>query len=337
VICPQIAHFIYSIACNIMAGVDAIASVMGIASFGITVLDGIRKAKEFWDAMKEAPDDMRYALKELDALKLVLEDIRKNDTNQTLIAPTAASQCLKLCREGVEILEKLVQDLNSVVEKRRRFGSAKVVLKKETIKKLQDRLSSAQRILLLCRQTFAEAQQASYHTIQIDTFKASALDMQILLQQEMQRGFQELKAVVAQSTIQVAPSHASTVIGAGKTHVQAPDDYERAIVRRGSRPRRKNEKLYFRSKLQMPLWFSRTSRTWDFAVHEIPSGWKHVFRQYYTIDTDSPVLECIYLGDVEGLRELFASKRATPFDRTCCGFTLLDVLDILPVLRLCSC
>jgi hypothetical protein len=317
-----------------MAGVDAIASVMGIASFGITILDGIRKAKDFWDAMKEAPDDIRYMLKELDTLKLVLEDIHTKHTDQLPISSAAELQCLELCREGVEVLKKLIQNLNSIVEKRRRFSNAKVVLKKETIKKLQDQLGSAQRILLLCRQTSANAQQASYHTIQIDTFKASALDTQVLLQ----RGFEELKAMVAQPSVQVAPLRVSTTIDAADTYVQARDDYEGAIVR-NSRSRRKNEKLYFQSKLQMPLWFSRTSRTWDFAVHEIPSGWKYVFRQYYTIDYNSPVLDCIRKGDVDGLRELFASKRATPFDRRPNGFalcTLLDVLDILLVLHFCN-
>jgi hypothetical protein len=317
-----------------MAGVDAIASAMGIASFGITLLDGIKKAKEFWDAMKEAPDDMKYALKELDALKLVLEDIRMHDTDPAPIAPMAASQCLTLCREGVEMLEKLVQDLNSVVDKRRRFGSAKVVLKKETIKKLQDRLSRAQRMLLLCRQTFAEAQQASYHTVQIDTFKASTLDMQSILQQEMQRGFQELKAAVAQSSAQVAPLHTSTILHTRQTNSQTPEVDETAVIRMGSRrSRRKTEKPYFQSKIRMPLWFSRTSRTWDFAVHEIPAGWKHVFRQYYTVDYYSPVVCCINDGDVEGVRELFASKRATPFDRTMYGSTLLDVSRLLFMLE----
>ncbi|PQE05154.1 Ankyrin repeat-containing domain protein [Rutstroemia sp. NJR-2017a BVV2] len=312
-----------------MSGVEAIASVMGIASFGITLLDGIKKAKEFWDAVKEAPDDIQYTLKELNTLKLVLEDIRKYDTDPAPIAPVAASQCMKLCREGVVVLEKLVQDLNSVVDKRRRFGSAKVVLKKETIKKLQDRLSSAQYILLLCRQTCTEAQQASYHAVQIDTIKTNTLDMQLLLQQEMQQGFQELKAVVAQSSVQIAPLRISTKIHTAQTHFQAPEDDKTAIIAKRSRSGRKTEKPYFQSKIRMPLWFSRTSRTWDFAVHEIPSGWKHVFRQYYTIEFESPVLRCIRRGDVDGVRELLASKRATPFDRNAFGTTLLDVLILL--------
>ncbi|PQE33370.1 Ankyrin repeat-containing domain protein [Rutstroemia sp. NJR-2017a WRK4] len=306
-----------------MAGVDAIASTMGIASFGITLLDGIKKAKEFWDAMKEAPDDMKYALKELDTLKLVLEDIRIHDTDPAPIAPMAASKCLTLCREGVEMLEKLVQDLNSVVDKRRRFGSAKVVLKKETIKKLQDRLNSAQRMLLLCRQTFAEAQLASYHAVQIDTFQASTHEMKLLLQREIQRGFQEVKAVVTQSSNQVAALHALPVIDAARTSFQATDYYERAIIGRSRRFRRKTEKPYFQSKIRMPLWFSRTSRTWDYAVHEIPAGWRHVFRQYYTVNYDAPVFRCIVRGDVEGVRELLATKRSTPFDRNVFGITFM--------------
>ncbi|KAM3067763.1 hypothetical protein ACMFMG_011498 [Clarireedia jacksonii] len=342
-----------------MAGVDAIASVIGIASFGITLSDGIKKAKEFRDAMKEAPDDMQYALKELEILKLVLEDIRNNYTNSPPIAPTAESQCLKLCRDGVEMLEKLVQDLNNAVEKRRRFGGAKVVLKKETIKKLQDQLGSAQRMLLLCRQTFAEAQQTNYHKIQIDTIKAGALDMQQLrqevqrefmqqlrqevqrefmqqlrqevqrefmqqLRQEVQQEFQELKVV--QSSIQAASLQTPAAICAGAVEDdQKRDAPQTSIVRRGDRSKRKNDKLYFRSRIRMPLWFSHTSRTWDLAVHEIPSGWKHVFRQYYTIGWHSPIFTCVSEGDVEGARELFASKRATPFDRTPSGITLLNM------------
>ncbi|KAF7901113.1 hypothetical protein EAF00_003334 [Botryotinia globosa] len=294
-----------------MAEIGIIASGMGIASLGLQLMDGVRKLKEFWDEVKEAPEDIQYALEELEALSLVLSDIHTSNSNLPSIPSATVTRCLELCRRGTDILNTTVKDLNGAISKRRKIGSAKVVLKKDTLDKFRNRLRDAQYMLMLSRQTYSDALQMEYHKLQIEAVQSNAT-------RQLQE-FEELKVCITRS----ANVMSSTVLQSRDTVVY---DYETKRPMRGrTRTKLDEQAKRFQKKFNTPQLFSSSSYTWVFSGYQAPSGWTFNFRQYYTVEFDSPAWICVHTGDVSGLQLLLQSKSATPFDRIIdFGITLLD-------------
>ncbi|KAF7944666.1 uncharacterized protein EAE97_005299 [Botrytis byssoidea] len=294
-----------------MAEIGIIASGMGVASLGLQLMDGVRKLKQFWDEVKEASEDIQYALEELDALSLVLSDIHTSNSNLPSIPSATVTRCLELCRRGTDILNTTVKDLNGAISKRRKIGSAKVVLKQDTLDKFRNRLRDAQYMLMLSRQTYSDALQMEYHKLQIEAVQNNA--------NRQLRGFEELKVSIIRSTNVMS----STLLQSRDAVVY---DYETKRPMRGrTRTKLDKQAKRFQKKFSTPQLFSSSSYTWDFSGYQAPSGWTFNFRQYYTVGRNSPTWMCVLLGDVSGLQALFQSKRATPFDRNPRGTTLLDL------------
>ncbi|KAF5874449.1 uncharacterized protein Bfra_004457 [Botrytis fragariae] len=304
-----------------MAEIGIIASGMGVASLGLQLMDGVRKLKQFWDEVKEAPEDIQYTLEELDALSLVLSDIHTSMSNLPSIPSATVTKCLELCRRGTDILNTTVKDLNGAISKRRKIGSAKVILKKDTLDKFRNRLRDAQYMLVLSRQTYSDALQMEYNKLQIEAVQSNA-------NRQLQE-FEELKVFITR----YADVMSSTLLQSRDTVVY---DYEtKRPIRSRRRDKLDKQAKYFQRKFNIPLWFSSSSYTWDFSGYQAPSGWKFNFRQYYTIELDSPASQYVTEGDLSGLQVLLKSKRATPSDRTFNGQTLLDLASMYGQYDMC--
>ncbi|TEY40779.1 hypothetical protein BOTCAL_0421g00050 [Botryotinia calthae] len=294
-----------------MAEIGIIASGIGVASFGLQLMDGIRKLKQFWDEVKEAPKDIHDTLEELETLSLILSDIQKSDLNMPSIPSATATRCLELCRRGTDMLNTTVKDMNGAISKRRKIGSVKVVLKKDTLEKFRNRLREAQYMLMLSRQTYSDALQMEYHKLQMEAVQSNA-------NRQLQE-FEELKVSITRSVNVMS----STLLQSHDTVVY--DSETKRPMRNRTRSRLDKKAKCFQGKFGIPQWFSSSSYTWDFSGYQAPSGWTFNFRQYYTVNYDSPTLKCVTKRDLSGLQVLLQNKKATPFDRSLYGVTLLDV------------
>ena len=67
-------------------------------------------------------------------------------------------------------------------------------------------------------------------------------------------------------------------------------------------------------RLSLPPWMS--SKALELAGTKVPAGWNWYFRVYNLIPSNSKVFDLVSQGDIEGLRECFVSKEASPFDRS---------------------
>jgi hypothetical protein len=134
------------------------ASGMGVASLAIQIGDSVMKLKDFWNAVKEAPEEVEYLIEEIETLSLVLSDIggNGNQDNLSQIDSAASKKCQDLCRRGAEVLSTVVRDAEQEIAKKKRFGSVKLVLKKGIQDKLRDRLRTVQIMLILSNQTYTE-------------------------------------------------------------------------------------------------------------------------------------------------------------------------------------
>lgn len=135
-----------------------VASGMGIASLAIQIGDNVIKLRDFLNAVKEAPEEVKYLIEEIETLSLVLSEIGtdRNEDATGQIESVASKKCLDLCRRGAEVLSTVVREAEQEVSKRRRVGSVKMVLKKGVLDKLRDRLRTVQFMLMLSNQTYSE-------------------------------------------------------------------------------------------------------------------------------------------------------------------------------------
>jgi hypothetical protein len=144
------------VAADAMAEIGVIASGMGVASLAIQVADSILKLKEFLDNVKEAPEEIKYLIEEIDTLSTLLSELDADIPNEeSELDSSSMRKCWAHCSRGLGILEAIVRELDMDIGKRRRIGSFKAVLKKGSIKRLKDRLKSAQIMLLMAHQIYS--------------------------------------------------------------------------------------------------------------------------------------------------------------------------------------
>jgi hypothetical protein len=134
------------------------AEMLGIASLAIQIGDSIVKLKDFWNAIKEAPEEVKYIIEEIEILSLVLLEIgaNGNEDDMAQISSASSKKYLGLCRRGAEILGTVVRQAEQEIAKKKRIGSAKMVLKKGLLDTLRDRLKTVQFMLMLSNQTYSE-------------------------------------------------------------------------------------------------------------------------------------------------------------------------------------
>jgi hypothetical protein len=144
------------VAADAMAEIGVIASGMGIASLAFQVADSILKLKEFLDNVKEAPEEIKYLIEEIDTLSILLSGLDADIPNkESELDSSSMRKCWVHCSRGLGILEAIVRELDMDIGKRRRIGSFKAVLKKGSIERLKDRLKSAQIMLLMAHQIYS--------------------------------------------------------------------------------------------------------------------------------------------------------------------------------------
>jgi hypothetical protein len=135
-----------------------VAGGMGIASLAIQIGDGVTKLRDFCNAVKEAPEEVKYLVEEIETLSIVLSEIGASGNEEEMAQIGAASlkKCLDLCRRGAEVLCTVVRQAEQEIAKTKRIGSVKMVLKKGLLDMLRDRLKTVQFMLMLSNQTYSE-------------------------------------------------------------------------------------------------------------------------------------------------------------------------------------
>jgi hypothetical protein len=130
-----------------------VASGLGIASFAIQLVDSIKEIKDFFESVKEAPEDVKIAIRHIEIISKILSDIRFGDEIPQ-ISPATALECSELCRSSLNVLKGVITEFQRCMNMHRRFGAVKFVLQKEKLEKLTKRLESAQFMLLISHQTY---------------------------------------------------------------------------------------------------------------------------------------------------------------------------------------
>ena len=137
-----------------------VASGIAVTQLATQVASSVIKLKNYWEQIKDVPTEISYLLREIDSLNLILCYIQDDQAGQSDPVSVGNSvylkQSLDLCQQGCVELGSLVNELAAKIEGKnglkKKFGSAKVVLKNEEIKRLKRRMKSAIRLLSLSYQ-----------------------------------------------------------------------------------------------------------------------------------------------------------------------------------------
>jgi hypothetical protein len=134
-----------------------ISGGLSVVSLAIQIADSIKRLKDFCDLVKEAPDEVRLALDEVEVLSLVLQDIEHSMYDQSTCVPaikTAVMRSLHLCRVSSDALLTIARDLYSDMAGGKRWSSFKAALRKDNMMKFRARLEGAKTTLMLANQCY---------------------------------------------------------------------------------------------------------------------------------------------------------------------------------------
>lgn len=132
----------------------AVAELTG--KFGISVV----KLKKLWDEIQDVPEEMNRLMRRLEILKPVLAEMEAEFVQQhhKVYHNSAANLSIEYCRQAVDDLEALAEDLQMKISAakrtRRNITKLKVSFKKETIRNYQERIDFALQLMSLSQQTY---------------------------------------------------------------------------------------------------------------------------------------------------------------------------------------
>lgn len=144
---------------NMAEILGAVASGLAVAEVGLKVGGTVWKLKKLWQEVHDVPATIQDLMRQIEMMDPILSDHETNLDIQTTALPrqlltcngAPATQSTAYCREALNDLQRLAEDLDVALESekrsRRTFARIRVVLKKETIKEFQYRLERAIRLL----------------------------------------------------------------------------------------------------------------------------------------------------------------------------------------------
>lgn len=137
-----------------MDGLSAAANGIAVASISIQLAECTKKLCDFWDSIKEAPEDIRTISIDIKLLSTVLTQIAHEAQhirpNETLIF--ALEGCWAKVRLLTHILNEIEPGFASKNSRTRKWTALKAAFKDTQLKKFQDTLERTKGTLSLIQQ-----------------------------------------------------------------------------------------------------------------------------------------------------------------------------------------
>lgn len=138
-----------------MEVLGGVASVAGVTSLAIQVCEELKKAYDFWQSVKEAPDEIAHISTEIKILMTWLTIIANNYQRQRFsdqLNETAAIDTLSKCLETAQNMNNEVRDLEpgfSRGVRSRRWASVKFVFRKNKNNKMMGEIERIKTHLII--------------------------------------------------------------------------------------------------------------------------------------------------------------------------------------------
>ncbi|KAJ2989574.1 hypothetical protein NUW58_g3404 [Xylaria curta] len=284
------------------------ASGIAVAQVAAQVGKSIVKLKQLWDDFHDAPSYITDLLCQIDCFNPALWEAENTFSQASLPAMfwdnDIASQSTTYCRKALTSLTELIDDLtlqlNQSGKIRRKFATAKVVLKTDQLKRLERRLQNAVTMLTIAQQSYHLA--LARMTCEIITRRFTAITVPRDAH-ELQNDYQSDQPGALGP--HQRPSRLQEINSA-----DASDAKDCALMPRRSANKRGAVRTI---RFQLPLWLSRT--TWELQTSRSYGNWKLNLRYYSILPYGSEVFYVAGDGTPKDLQVLFTSGLASPYVR----------------------
>ncbi|KAJ5599334.1 hypothetical protein N7450_000401 [Penicillium hetheringtonii] len=299
------------------------AEVIGVVSGAITfatiiaqVTESIITIKEYCSQCRDATDDLRYLIRDLELFELILaemeQDISQKDLALALRGSQHVMQSLQFSREATTTLQAISDEIALKIQSssrlRRSYAAAKIVMQRGKMERYMTRLRNAIQLLSLSQQCYTR----------------------FVMTQLLTNAKQDKRTGLPAEKL---PSrYVGYMTERKENHFisETPESSNNPTegVSQGKVPRYAQASKYL-WRLSLPLWIS--TKALEIYSERLCHGWQWVFRTYNVIPSTSKVVSLTVAGKLEDLQNLFATKQASPFDRTDrFGYTLLHYAMLGP-------
>ncbi|TFB02840.1 hypothetical protein CCMA1212_005056 [Trichoderma ghanense] len=284
----------------------------------------IYQTHQLWQEIREVPEGIQGLVDHLKALEPIFADI-EDQFNQDE-ASTPFKNCLDLSRKAHDSLGALVADMRTQLQAnkrvRRKYAAVKIVLNKTVLTRLEQSLSRCMNFLQLAIQAYQMAMLRKLSN------NSQALAVRVQRQHHTRASrppspqLQLEEKMPQKQTEQTELDHYLYALENAAARSRSTTEFTLNLAQyvKFKLAHTKSTGAW-QARLQMPKWLST-------SVYEIISspaiaGWTYTYRVYNVISDNSEIIQKINDGDVVGVRQMFSSKKASPFDMSQGGESLL--------------
>ncbi|PKK48791.1 hypothetical protein CI102_6677 [Trichoderma harzianum] len=278
----------------------------------------IYQTHQLWQEIKNVPDGIMGLVDQLKALESIFSDI-EDQFNEDGASPSFKN-CLELSKKAHDSLGVLVADMRTQLQAnkrmKRKYAAVKILLNKAVLERLEQSLSRCMTFLQLAIQAYQMAmlRKLSSQTTSARFQPQHHAQVQQLLPQRPQKKMPHKQTERDEDLIETE----NVVARSRKTTDLFTFNFAQYV--RFALAHTKSTGAW-QAQLQVPKWLSTS--VYELMSEPAIAGWTYTYRVYNIIPEDSEIIMKIRDGDVIGVRDMFSSKKASPFDKGQGGESLL--------------
>ena len=137
-----------------MDGLSAAASGIAVASISLQLVENVRKLCNFWDSIRDAPEEVRAISSDMKLLSTALSRVAHEAQHVApdAVLDSALDGCWVKVRSLTEIVDEIEPRFDSKCSRVRRWAALKAALRHGKLRRYQDTLERLKSTLSLVQQ-----------------------------------------------------------------------------------------------------------------------------------------------------------------------------------------
>lgn len=333
-----------------MEALGGAASVIGVVSLAIQVCEDLEKIQDFWQSVKEAPDDVSRISTEIKLfitwLTIIANNYQRLGFNHGGPNEVAATDTLKTCLATVHDMSDEVKDLDSRFSKgplSKRWASVGFVFRKDKMEKLMQQVERMKLLLIIVQTCYvSEMQEAGFKSLSLSlrpenpalqaTNHGQYLDVSLSTSADegLASETRLLKPVLTSPVDMMSFNPTATpqtprrpkqhtmqqgrAYNFGVAMLRIVTTKQESVLVEESGNERRTSARRIRYDIRIAQWLLSRGFLWEsFGIYG--RSWQHNFRTFRYIPSDSLIIDFCKDGDVANVQRMFDKGLASPFDR----------------------
>ncbi|KAL9064334.1 MAG: hypothetical protein Q9161_008934 [Pseudevernia consocians] len=325
-----------------MEALGGAASVVGVVSLTLQVCEELKKIQDFWQSVKEAPDDIAHIIAEINLLTtwltIIANNYQRHGFKHESPGEITATDTLKLCLARVHDMSDGVKDLERGLLRGsfpRRWASVKFVFRKDRLEKLTEQIERMKTLLIILQTCYIGLEPDSIEWPKDPALQAisnrqyfgiptipSADEDQVEETPSLQstpKPPEELEPLIPAALPQAPrrPKHRTTqqkrVYESGLAVLRFVTTKQESVITDESGIERSIPAHRTRYDFRIARWL--LSRGFSWQSLGMYGNWQQSFRTFRYISEDALIVDFCREGDIANVQKMFDKGLASPFDR----------------------